>query len=242
MRALFALMSILFFVTACAGPTGPAGKDGVFGTSGASGAPGGTGATGANGTTGANGANGASGASGPSDATGPAGASGATGPSGVGSSLSESTITSATTTQPNHGYFINGSSSVAINIPQTGFPVGDEVELSSLSASGFSIALSGTTLHGADGDFSTWLDASEGTGAARMNWYAVALDASGNNLLAGANVNRTQTGAAAGNSWRSLASDSTGTNLVAVAVDFWTSSDSGATWVNRTAGKAGAGL
>ena len=108
----------------------------------------------------------------------------------------------------------------------------------------------------------TWNDQTTSTGsnasANGLAWTPVASSADGSKLVAAEATNgdiwtssdsgliwadETQSGAAHGHGWRAIASSSDGTKLAAVVLhpllpgfggDIWTSTDSGATWVDRT--------
>jgi hypothetical protein len=113
----------------------------------------------------------------------------------------------------------------------------------------------------------TWTDQTSGTAIAGQAWVSLASDTSGDHLVAATAytdiwtssdggstwTNRTQGTSASGLDWHGVASDATGTLLVAVANisitaeactysgDIWTSTDSGATWTDRTKGTAASG-
>jgi hypothetical protein len=108
----------------------------------------------------------------------------------------------------------------------------------------------------------TWTDQTVGTPASAQAWVDLASDSTAMRLVAitaygdiwtsqdgGATwTNRTAGTAASSQDWQGVASDSTGTHLVAACQpsltsagvlyggDVWISSDSGATWTNRTTG------
>jgi hypothetical protein len=111
----------------------------------------------------------------------------------------------------------------------------------------------------------TWSDRTRGTAAAGQSWADLASDATGGHLIAASRGGDLWTSSDHGATWIdsskgtasfgwvAVASDSTGTNLVAacqvsvsadgklISGDIWTSTDSGATWTNRTAGTAASG-
>jgi hypothetical protein len=95
----------------------------------------------------------------------------------------------------------------------------------------------------------TWTNRTAGASAAtqQQDWFAVASDSTGTNLVAAAGggdvwtstnggVTWTDQTASGARGWSSVASDSTGEHLVAVADtgDIWTSTDGGVTWTDRT--------
>jgi hypothetical protein len=120
------------------------------------------------------------------------------------------------------------------------------------------ISTSGGEIWTSTNSGATWSD--RPTTSLRDSWGCVASDSTGTQLFAGAVfgdiwtssnsgstwTDQTPSGPAHGQNWVSMASDSTGTNLVAVAGggsivagpgstgDIWTSSDSGATWMDQT--------
>jgi len=108
----------------------------------------------------------------------------------------------------------------------------------------------------------TWTDQTSSGPAHNLSWWSVASDATGTNLVAvgsgiwtssDSGVSWTEQAANLGTYvWVSVASSSDGSHLVAATMppgrgfdstsgDLWTSSDSGRTWVNETAGTSASG-
>jgi len=131
-------------------------------------------------------------------------------------------------------------------------------------ATGAHLVLADGDIWKSDDAGATWTDQTAGTPAAAQSWADMASDSSATHLVAitvdgdiwtsadaGATwTNRTKGTQASRLDWQAVASDSTGTHLVAACApsvapaggldqgDIWVSSDSGATWTNRTQGTA----